>query len=304
MARVNLKESADLNEGHLNARYHAMVRQHPAAMRVTDFHRTCEAQWTISINAWAFQLRFFLEQSIPYNKYRYEAFRRGRDKVYHLDWRPGTKSSPVNWAAFTEVLSEDPNDASFAPRRMAINQWADQEEEFSYGAYYVEGDGASSFGEFCMILKPEAVRAIREISFLQYDSAQHYVQQDAQTGQWCVVADSIRADLASINTVTQLMCIKLGQELAVAESDACKNLICTSSSYLESQIAEPFDKDTVAFIRAIPLSRDRRQLLTDMIARNQLGLPDDQLTLHEIRVRDYHKAMVNLAQEKVKIEYI
>jgi hypothetical protein len=285
-------------------RYQMMVQDHPMASRVAQLHTACEDQWTVSINAWAFQLRFFLEQGLPYNKYRFEAFRRGREKVYHADWTPASLSSPVNWTAFQHVLAEDPQDAAFAPKRMALNQWADQEEEFSYGAYYVEGGGAGSFGEFCMILKPEAVRSMQEISFLQFDSAQHYVQHDSHTGQWCVAEDLVHTDVASVHSVTHLMCIKLNQELAVSEIGACKELICNDSSYLESQIAEKFDKDVVAYIRAVPLSLGRHQLLTDLIARDQLGLPDDQLELHEIRVRDYHKAMAILAQEKVKIEYL
>ncbi len=304
MERVNLKKSASQNEGNLMLRYQKMVQEHLVGTRVIDLHSICKDQWTVSINAWAFQLRFFLEQGVPYNKYRFEAFRRGREKVYHADWVPGRKASPVNWTAFHEVLAEDPNDAAFAPKRMAMNEWADQEEEFSYGAYYVEGGGASAFGEFCMILKPDAVRAMQEISFLQFDSAQHYVRQDAQTDQWCVAEDSILADLASVNTVTQLMCIKLGQELEIAEVEECKHLICTGGSYLEGQIAEKFDKGAVECVRAVPLSHDRRKLLTDLIARNALGLPDDQLTLQEIRVRDYHKAVAKVAQEKMKIEYL
>lgn len=303
MGRINLATIAKGNQDALIERYEEAVGIHPQADRVRAFREECEGTWTVFINSWAFQLLFFLTNDLPYNKYRFVQQQEGGVMLPFAEHVAG--SSTIDWASFWKVLQRDPRDADFAPRRRAFNQTIDQEEEFSYSAYFVQGKGAGDFGEFSMLLRRECLMAMKEVSFLIKDSLQDYLLEDGTCEDgWRVDVDRIYLEAATTETVTRLMCMKLGKELESLDLPACRELVCTKDDYLEGQLAERFGCKDIAQVRVKALTKERMRLLNDLRAAGKLEEKDENLTLDESRVRDFHKALGMMQTKNMEISYI
>ncbi len=303
MPRRNLAQLARDNEEALRERYEEMLASHSSPEQLKELYAACEPKWSISINCWAFQLLFFLEQNVPYNKYRYVHYQEGKVFLSKEYLQAGETS--VDWSAFWDVLQRDSTDAKYAPLRKVFNNWADREEDYSYGAYFVDGDGAKDFGEFSMVLKVDVVREMKEISFLTKDSLKDYLKEISdQSGNWFVEGSRIQEDAATVATVTNLMCLKISEMMETQDLEACKKSICTKEDYLEGQIVEHFTVEAMEIVRVVKPDVVKLQRLTDLAVQGRINLGDDQLTLEEQRTRDFQKSLAGLKHRNVKFAYL
>lgn len=301
MPRNNLSALANQNEASVQLRF-AQLRDSIAVdeqILLDDLFQSCENRWTISINAWYLPMLFFLETGLPYNKYRHVDHR--KNVVFLSPERQVPGESTVDWAGeFWEILQLDPNDAKHAPKRRLFNQWADEEEHFKYGAYYLDGLGASFYGKYLMLFSREAVRDFRFLSFLPHDSLANYVS----ALEMKVDEEGIRRDLANQRTVTQLMCLKVQNTLQALGLEACKISVCTMDDYLEAQIRDEFTFDDLARVVTTKQTIESLLAINDLNDNGRIHLPEEELTQDERFALYEHKIRSGLGERNVRIIYI
>jgi hypothetical protein len=301
MPRKHLASLARENEAALKTRYARHLAGHSHAQTLADLYATCEPVWTVSISATADRVHNFLKAGTYYNKYHSEA--QNAISVFLPDEEVVHGESPVNWAEFGPYLRKNPQDAVFAWKREAFNRFAQHEEHFAYGAYHVHGEGASGYGEFQMIFSRDKVLAMEGLSFLQQDSLK-FCRQVADGGDtdWEVDEAHLVDNLASANSVTELMCLKMEDASLEEGLDFCIGRICVPDEYeyVEAQFEKGYTREDVGRIVRPQLNTAQLKVLTRILTRDPKTLEDRLLTAEERKIK-YYLLVLGETNENPKI---
>ncbi len=123
------------------------------------------------------------------------------------------------------------------PKRMAYYHRIESEARIKYGAVCAEGNGATYYGPFTVLLKRDAVQCFQEAFFLRTDSL-FYVGEDFSFDE-----KEFKVDLAMKDNVLQLGVVKHEVEIesgcATAMEKHCFALDSIERSYIEAQIMDP-----------------------------------------------------------------
>ncbi len=265
MPRVNLAQLAKENEAGLRERYEAMVAEWAAKgthQSLLDFHEHCSPIWRVSMNCDWRGLAYFLDHGMPYNMYRFN-----RDAGATVDLSQDAciqGETPIDWDLFEQKVSQE-----WAARRRKFNEYAHLEEDFTYGAYYLDGPGLERYGKQMVLLKREFLKSSTSTSYLLADSLQWYVSKETPTSGAEILKDDLCRDLATYDSVTLLLCLKKADELQQLGHDLCLETV-TRDSYIEAQIPDKIDFSAVERVRIRALAAEELEIFADLITNDDV----------------------------------
>lgn len=290
MPRKHLASLARENEAALKTRYQQHLAGHPHAKVIEELYETCEPIWTVSINAPADRAHNLLKHGEYYNKYQSVAKSAFPVFIPVEEAVPG--ESPVNWTLFGPYLCRDPKDAVYAKKREAFNRFAQHEEHFAYGIYYVRGEGASRYGGFQIIFSRDKVLTWEGLSFLQQDSLNYCRQVPGGSDtDWAMDEAHLAASLATALSVTELMCLKMPTDVLAEGVECCIGNICVAKEdgenyeYVEAHLESGYDISSIARVVSPELNLFQKDILTRFLQIDYSALNDRDLTADEREVK-------------------
>jgi hypothetical protein len=299
MPRVNLFQLAKGNEVRLSEKYTELMKEwadDPKAHNLQRLFDHCSEGWRISMNQDWRGINYFLTNGETYNKYRFSS--KSDDKVFLPEAERVLGETPVNWAHFESKIHP-----KWAPRRRRFNEYADFEEDFTYGAYYIRGEGIKTMGKYILLLKKAFSLASEKISFLRADSLQHYLVNPGKGEKVATIfIDKIEGDVCHAGSVTWLVCLKKAEYLAEKGLARCLDSICNSRQYLEAQIADPIGFSEVEKVRIKQLTSEEKRLEAVFLTSVALPKTDDLDTVSKKNAYHYRRFRTEFPRRGVPVE--
>ena len=163
-----------------------------------------------------------------------------------------------------------------APLRQAFNLYADSEEEFIYGAYYVTGKGVERFGKQMVLLRREFLDAAQKACFLKADSLLHYVDPPTNAHSEANVRGvELATDVANCRSVTWLLCLKKSGDLERLGHEECLETITCEAEFIEAHIADAIGFEAVEKVRIRKLEEEEFVHHANLLGAPDLVKPDD-----------------------------
>jgi hypothetical protein len=297
MPRVSLAALAKENETTLHARYEELMRVWAATGShgvLAQFHDHCQPNWCVSMNCDWRGLSHFLTHGEPYNMYRFN-----REAGEPVDLPASLQvegASPINWAYFEQKLSPE-----WAARRRKFNEYAHLEEEFTYGAYYLQGPGLERYGKQMVVLKRTFLEGAGKTSYLMADSLQWYVAQETETSPAQVLEIALHDDLATFETVSKLLCIKMADELQELGHQSCLEAV-TRDTYIEAQIPEKIGLDAIDRVRIRSLMEEELEFYAEFLTQPNVLKNEEHDTQHKKNAYYYMLFSLEFPRQGVKLE--
>lgn len=273
-----------------------MIANHPRRSSVDELFNYCEPNWTVSINLKGDRLDFLLRNGVSYNRFRMDHSL--KKQVYKKSYVPD--ESPIDWDAYESELGE------WGPRRRVFNEFAESEEEFTYGAYYVRGTGifSENYGRYLILLRREWLAHSSKTSFLLADSLQGYTRmQDKRPTTVCFEEDRLKADLAHAGTVTKLVCLKKADELGTVSVSACIDTICCPEEYVEAQIAEEIGHAQISKVMVPYLTPEEADLHVELLGATNSLKPEEMSNGNQKNVYYYTLFTADFPRIGVQVEF-
>jgi hypothetical protein len=226
VTRVNAVQLAEKNRFALKALYVDVCRRLQTSGKqgeLDDFEAHL-ALWTVSMNMWDDDMAMFLEKG-----YHRNIVHKSQADREAFAWLGGDLGDVPS----LEQSMAD-NDPNWFPKRNAYRQSIENEENFKYGALFIEGEALGKYGHYAVILEKTYVNEYVEMFLVKRDSLE-YVNES-----FAFDLKTFCGDLACKDNVHELIVVKHEEDLLQNCSQALSRLCYANSnedrSYLEAQI--------------------------------------------------------------------
>jgi hypothetical protein len=163
------------------------------------------------------------------------------------------------WAAEQASLSGRPRAdilrerlRSWYDRRVAFDAAFDDGERFRYGALYLGGLGASSYGQFCTVLREEFLKQQPRLAHLANDSLSTYVSSANVVDE-----EAIRRDSAPHSHRGLLAALKHADALPGKGESDWAALLCNDSDYVEAIFVGDLTAELIERVRVSKMEYNR-----------------------------------------------
>jgi hypothetical protein len=243
------------------------------------------ASWTVSMNMRADDLDSLLEKGYHRNIYSKLA-----DELEDLVEISGYSSEIPT--VFQAMENDQPG---WYPKRMAYYDRIESEARIKYGAVCAEGNGATYYGPFTVLLKRDAVQCFQEAFFLRTDSL-FYVGEDFSFDE-----NEFKVDLAVIDNVLQLGVVKHEVDIEsgceTAMEKLCFALDSIERSYIEAQIMDPVKALDIGEVRWSVATQNQMEEIPKRKLNGKIDFRNDRDALDILiyeRFKRIHKKVRNL----------
>ncbi len=299
MPRVNLFDLALKNEANLSRKFDELLKDWKANYKEEHLQRLfdhCAAEWRVSMNQDWKGIKFFIDNGIVPNRYRKDS-KTDPEVFIPIDLR-SEGETPVNWEYF-----ESKNNPLWAKRRRKFNEYADYEEDFTYGAYFVQGDGIKSFGKYILLLRREFVEGSTRTTFLRADTLQMYLLPPAEgEDEASILEDELYADIAHAGSVDWLLCLKKAEYLEKVGFSKCIASICNSKQYLEAQIGDSVGFREIEKVKIKRLTPEELRFEAMLLTSPSLKNPKDSDPAWKKNAYFYRKFRSEFPKKGVAVE--
>lgn len=141
-------------------------------------------------------------------------------------------------------------------RRIAFDDTFAGGRSFHYGCLHIGGTGATIYGEYCVVLRADALAAAGALMYLRHDSAKDYVDATGTVDLGRIASDTAPHDARHL-----LAALKCEADLT-DDASAWPKVLCSDAGYIEAIFAKADVKGDIAAIR---IGRKRHAELYDLI---------------------------------------
>ncbi|MEY3442342.1 MAG: hypothetical protein RLZZ519_623 [Bacteroidota bacterium] len=299
MPRIDLFQLAKENETRLFEKFQDLMSQWRVMSKEATLKRFfdhCSAEWRVSMNQDWKGIKYFLENGFTYNRYRFSS-KLDANVFIPVDLR-SEGETPVNWNYFESKLHPQ-----WAKRRRKFNEFAEYEEDFTYGAYFVQGDGVKSFGKYILLLRREIVEQSKRTTFLRADTLQMYLVPPAEgEDEARILEDELYADIAHAGSVDWLLCLKKAEYLEKVGFSKCIASICNGKQYLEAQIGDSVGFQEIEKVKIKRLTPEELRFEAMLITSPSLKNPKDSDPAWKKNAYFYRKFRSEFPKKGVAVE--
>lgn len=278
--RHNAFQLAEDNRTFLKAQFDAVCQRltdagHMASLDAFLYHLS---SWTVSMNMWSDDLESFIDF--------------GHRNIVHKTMDDLASANDLGIDnSMLPVLDEamERMDPAWYPKRNAYRSVIEGEEEFKYGALFVQGEALAKYGPYQVELRRDAVSNYLKLFVLKEDSLA-YVDASPQLD-----IQKFKLDISCRDNAHELAVVKheadLAQGFMQAKTNLCFAISDAERSYLEVQIEDPVIWDDVSALAVTKkYHQELQQIVVDKVSRH----------FHMDKAEDREKSGKWLAYKRIK----